>query len=51
MVLAFAGLIVLAACGGSATPTTGTPAGTYNVLVKGTAGTVTQSVTVPVTVN
>ena len=51
--LALAGLIMLAACGGSgsAPAVTGTPAGTYNVVVTGTAGAVTQSVTVPVTVN
>jgi hypothetical protein len=51
--LAFAGVTMLAACSGGGTPTksTGTPAGTYNVVVTGTAGAVTQSVTVPLTVN
>jgi len=53
-VLAFAGLVLLAGCGGGKStppPVTGTPAGTYNVIVTGTAGTVTQSITVPVTVD
>ena len=51
--VAFAVLTMLAACGGSGSPpkNTGTPAGTYNVIVTGTAGAVSQSVTVPVTVN
>jgi hypothetical protein len=49
----FAALTMLTACGGSGSPpkNTGTPAGTYNVIVTGTAGAVMQSVTVPVTVN
>jgi multidrug efflux pump subunit AcrA (membrane-fusion protein) len=50
--LALAGAIILAACGGGGAPVvTGTPAGSYKVVVTGTAGSVSQSVTVPVTVN
>ena len=53
VVLVFAGSIMFAACGGGGgmQSASGTPAGTYNVLVTGTAGAVTQSITVPVTVN
>ncbi len=53
-VVAFAGMVLLAACNGGSSappPMNGTPAGTYNVVVTGVAGAVTQSVTVPVTVN
>jgi hypothetical protein len=53
-VLAFAAAVLLAGCGGGQStppPVLGTPAGTYNVIVTGTAGSVSQSVTVPVTVD
>ncbi len=41
---------LISGCGGYVTPITPTPAGTANVLVSATAGTVTQSTTVAVTV-
>jgi len=50
--VAFAGLAVLVACGGSGggTTQTGTPAGTYTVTMTATAGTQKATTTVSVTV-